>query len=101
MVEGEALRYNTPIPTPEGWRIMGDIQVRRYIFCKKGNPLKITWVSPIAEECPCYEITFSNEEKIVADAEHKWLTHSFNERQYKKPGSVKTTKEIAKESPYL
>lgn len=95
MIEGEALALDTPIPTPTGWRTMRELQVGDYVFDENGEATEIEWVSPVAEGRPCFEVTFSDEETIIADAEHKWLTHSFNERQYKKAGSVRTTAEIA------
>lgn len=70
---GKALALDTPILTPNGYKQMGDIQVGDYCISPRGNKTKVLYVSPIFNDHPCYEITFSNGEKIVADEEHLWV----------------------------
>lgn len=69
---GKALDLNTRIPTPSGDKTMGDIQVGDYVFDEKGNPTKVIATSPIFYDHDCYEVEFSDGEKIIADAEHLW-----------------------------
>lgn len=38
---GKALAIDTPIPTPDGWRDMGDLQTGDYVFGKDGRPVRI------------------------------------------------------------
>lgn len=94
MIEGEALALDTPIPTPDGWRVMDDLAVGDLVYDEHGQPCRVMWTSLVAEGRPCYRVGFSDGEEIVADAAHKWLTHTRSARQYGKPGSVVTTEDI-------
>ncbi len=69
---GKALDLDTRIPTPSGDKTMRDIEVGDYVFDDKGNPTKVIGVSPIFYDHECYEVEFSDGEKIIADAEHLW-----------------------------
>lgn len=87
---GKALDISTKIPTPNGYTTMGDLKVGDEVFDKDGNITKVTFVTPIKYNHKCYEITFSDGEKIIADEEHNWLV----DRWHKNNFHVETTKEI-------
>lgn len=82
MVEGEALALDTSIPTPSGWKTMGELSVGDYIFGDDGKPVKILWESAVATNRPCYKVLFSDGNTIIADENHKWWTYSHSARQY-------------------
>lgn len=69
---GKALALDTPIPTPKGFTTMGELKVGDYVLDENGEPTKINYVSDVFLGHDCYEITFSDGEKIVADADHLW-----------------------------
>lgn len=71
---GKALDVNTPIPTPSGWTTMGQIQPGDTVLDAAGNPTGVVAVSEVFTDHDCYELTFSNGERIVADAGHRWQT---------------------------
>jgi len=71
---GKALDVNTPIPTPDGWTTMRQVQPGDVVLDDKGNPTTVMAVSEVFSDHDCYELTFSNGERIVADAGHRWLT---------------------------
>ena len=92
---GKALDLDTRIPTPSGDKTMRDIEVGDYVFDDKGNPTKVIGISPIFYDHECYEVEFSDGEKIIADAEHLWKivngnntkvlkTHDIFESYYKR-----------------
>ena len=87
---GKALDISTKIPTPNGYTTMGDLKVGDEVFDKDGNITRVTFVTPIKYNHKCYEVTFSDGEKIIADEEHNWLV----DRWYKNNFHVETTKEI-------
>lgn len=91
---GKALALDTPVPTPSGWRTMGDLKDGDIIFGSDGNPCKVVKAHDIMYDRPCYRVFFDNGEEIVADEEHLWFTQNSSERQRKCEGSVKTTKQI-------
>ena len=69
---GKALDINTPIATPDGFKLMRDIEVGDKVFDERGEICNVTGVSPIQYDRECYEVTFSDGAKIVADGEHLW-----------------------------
>jgi hypothetical protein len=71
---GKALALDTPIPTPTGWTTMGDLQVGDIIYDDKGEPCTVTFTTPIQHDRKCYELSFDNGIKIVADEDHRWFT---------------------------
>lgn len=87
---GKALDISTKIPTPNGYTTMGDLKVGDEVFDKDGNITKVTFVTPTKYNHKCYEVTFSDGEKIIADEEHNWLV----DRWHKNNFHVETTKEI-------
>ena len=87
----KALALDTIIPTPSGWSEIKDIKVGDYVFGVDGRPCQVIGQSDIFEENLCYEIEFSNGEKVVADAGHQWNTYSLVDGKTK----TRNTKEIA------
>ncbi|MDQ3694670.1 MAG: replicative DNA helicase [Chloroflexota bacterium] len=71
---GKALSLDTPLPTPAGWTTMGQVAVGDELIDEQGNPCRITFVSEVMANRPCYAVQFSDGAVIVADAEHQWLT---------------------------
>ena len=94
-LEGKALAVDTPIPTPRGWRRMGDLQVGGQLFDESGHPTEIVAATPAMLGRPCREVVFSDGQSLVADLSHAWLTRTKSERKQGRPGSVRTTEEIA------
>ncbi len=91
---GRALALDTPVPTPDGWKTMGDLNVGDEVFDEQGMVQEVTAVANWKNR-PCYKVTFDDSESIVADENHEWLTHTFNDRAQRKEPSLKTTKQIA------
>lgn len=95
--QGKALALTTPIATPSGWSTMGDLRVGDSVFDELGKPNRVIGMSEIMRNHDCFEVEFSDGEKIVADADHLWITDA------RRPGGskgkfnrgVRTTREIA------
>src|SRR3954463_16788438 len=45
-LEGKALALDTPVPTPQGWRTMADLDVGDAVFDETGAPTTILAVTP-------------------------------------------------------
>src|SRR5690606_4264441 len=71
---GKALAIDTPIPTPGGWKAMGDLQPGDWVFDEAGRPCRVLACSEVMEGRPCFELEFSDGARIVADAGHLWVT---------------------------
>jgi len=72
---GKALALDTPIPTPKGWTTMGSVHVGDAVFDDRGQPCRITYVSPVQVGRKCYRMEFDDGSTIVADADHQWLAN--------------------------
>jgi phage terminase large subunit-like protein len=71
---GKALALDTPIPTPTGWTMMGQIKVGDQVFDETGAICNVVGAFHVMHGHPCYRVAFSDGTSIVADAEHLWVT---------------------------
>ena len=69
---GKALAIDTPIPTPSGWTVMGDLKRGDEVFGADGKPCRVVAVGTVEYGRPCYRVSFTDGDPIVADAEHEW-----------------------------
>ena len=97
----KALDLDTPIPTPGGWCRMGDLQVGDRVFDERGRPCRVVATSPIFRDHECFEVEFSDGEKIIADAGHLWRAdarckgNGTNGKARSSDDDIRTTAEIA------
>ena len=73
MGTGKDLDNETYIPTPEGWTLMGGLQVGQQVFDEQGKPCTVTAVYPQGEK-PVYNVRFDDGAVITAGDEHLWIT---------------------------
>src|ERR1700722_1648051 len=71
---GKALALDTPLPTPTGWTTMGQVQVGDQLLGSDGRPITVTAATEVMIDRPCYEVVFDDQSRIIADAEHQWVT---------------------------
>ena len=88
---GKALDIETPILTNNGFIKLKEITVGDTIYGPDGKPTKVTFITEIMENRPCYLVTFSNGDTIIADEEHLWTVNSQN---WNTKNKTLTTKEI-------
>lgn len=88
---GKALDINTPIPTPDGFIPMGAIRVGDSVYDEQGKITRVTFVSEIMYDHPCYEVKFMESASIVADADHLWQVYDVTLHRY----GIHTTRELA------
>lgn len=96
-LEGKALALDTEVPTPSGWRTMGDLVVGDEVFDELGRPTPIVAATPPLVGDECYEVEFSDGSVVAADGDHQWLTRTKSERKHGKPPQIRATRTIAKE----
>lgn len=77
---GKLLSKNTPVPTPSGWRTLGDIQPGQQVYDEQGKP---TRVLATYDDTPdkAYRLHFSDGTSIDACADHQWVTWTHDERK--------------------
>ena len=67
---GKAIVNTTPIPTPNGWKTVGDIKVGDYIFGKDGKPTKVLNLYKHIKKI--WRVTFKDGRTIDCCGEHLW-----------------------------
>lgn len=90
---GKALALDTPLPTPTGWTTMGAVGVGDELYDADGRPTRVVAATDVMLDRPCYEVQFSDGSKIIADAEHQWVTETRSTRRGGRTGSSVTTTE--------
>lgn len=78
---GKANLLSLEIPTPTGWRALGDLYRGATVFDANGNPTKVTWLSPINYTPEAWELEFDDGTKIECCVDHKWVTLTADERK--------------------
>lgn len=86
---GKALDIKTPIPTPEGFKTMGEMEAGDKVFDERGEICNVLAVSEIYQNHECYKVRFSDGGEIVADAGHKWYVQDGDKE------AILTTEEIS------
>ncbi|MBI3522098.1 MAG: dCTP deaminase [Chloroflexi bacterium] len=96
-VEGKALALDTWMPTPAGWKQVGEISPGDLVFDDAGQPTRVRAVSPVMAGRPCREVVFSDGTKLVTDIDHQWVTTDKRGRWGReRRAAVVTTEEIAR-----
>lgn len=73
-VADEALALDTPIPTPGGWRTMGDLSVGDFVFASDGSPTRVVKTTGEFTDRRCFRVTFRDGTHLTASAGHMWST---------------------------
>jgi replicative DNA helicase len=93
---GKALALDTPLPTPTGWTIMGEVAPGDQLVGADGKPVTVVAATDILHQRPCYEVEFSDGDVIVADENHQWFTWTAQARGGQGVPAVTTTGALAR-----
>lgn len=92
---GKALALDTPLPTPTGWTTMGEVQVGDLVLTADGRPTRVVAATEVMTGRPCFDVLFDDGSRLLADAEHQWLTDTrASRRGVHAQAGVRTTEEI-------
>lgn len=78
---GKALHVDTPIPTPDGWKPIGDLVAGDRLFDEAGRCCTVVEAHAPYTTSDVYEIVFSDGATLVADGAHQWVTWTHAERK--------------------
>ncbi len=99
---GKQLALDTPIPTPEGWKTMADLEVGDRVFDEQGKPCHVVAKSPVDDTEQAYELVFRDGGRIVAGERHLWdveYTHGkTREKQWTTGEIYRRTKQYREKS---
>lgn len=111
---GKALVLQERVATPDGWRVLKDIQVGDSVMDVQGRPTRVIDI-PFVGVDDFYRITFNDDTYVDASANHLWICKGYEQRFRKKYKSrsgrewenptygqwvEKSTKEILEEGKY-
>jgi deoxycytidine triphosphate deaminase len=92
-IEGKALALDTPVPTPDGWRTIGDLEPGDWVFAPSGQEIPVTAVSEVMLGRPCREVLLSDGTSVVADVDHLWRVRTYDDPPHRR--RTLTTDQIA------
>lgn len=81
--QGKELALYTKIPTPNGWKQMGELAPGDLVFDEQGQPCHVVALSEIDDTEQCYRITFRDGSTIDAGARHLWNVENIYGKRYK------------------
>lgn len=82
---GKLIAHSTPVITPNGWQLHGDLAVGDYVYHPSGKAIKVLGTS--TEDQATLKVTFSNGESLTVHPNHEWTVY---DRQYKKFRTLET-----------
>lgn len=74
---GKAIPNYTRIPTPNGWKSVGEIKVGDYLFDRLGKPTKVLGVYPQNEKKQIYKVYFKSGRIAECCEEHLWSYYNY------------------------
>lgn len=90
----KGLALDTLIPTPSGWRTMGELKRGDEVLGSKGTPVRVLNKSSVHNR-PCYEIELNTSERVVCDNVHLWEVSYSNKHRSKDKTVVVNTETLA------
>lgn len=68
---GKCSSPDSPVPTPDGWRTIGDLAVGDRVFAVDGTPTTVTAIGTWTDR-PMWRLHFNDETTADADENHEW-----------------------------
>lgn len=68
---GKAVSLDTKVYTPDGFKLMNDIQTGDYVIDSNGNPTKVL-ATYLNSNLKMYKVTFSDNSSVVCCEDHLW-----------------------------
>ena len=93
----EALSLTTPILTTKGWKTVAEVQVNDYVYSPSGTPTRVTKVTEVFNNRPCYKVKFRTGAEIIADAGHEWEVF-YRPQMINKTPLIRTTEAMVSEA---
>lgn len=92
---GKAIPNCVKIPTPKGWKKVGDIKVGDYLFDKNGQPTQVLQIHPQPEKKKVYIVHFESGLAAQCCIDHLWSCRIKQKDKEKSKGTF-STKQLMK-----
>ena len=76
----KALALDEDIPTPEGWKKMGDVHEGDYVFSVDGRAARVLHESEVFHK-PMYRVSFEDGSTVDASGDHIWTVQTKDSRR--------------------
>lgn len=93
--ESQPLDLDTVVPTPAGFRTIGDLAPGDEVFDSSGRPVSVSLVTPVFLGEDCFRVTFDDGDTIVASGSHGWTVTRTNSHDRRKSSVTTTTRQMA------
>lgn len=74
IVMDEQIYIGQTLPTPSGWKTVGDIAVGDIVFDEFGNQTPVVKVTPIVNDRDCYRVRWADGDSMIVSSGHLWYT---------------------------
>ena len=85
---GKAQPIDTMIPTPEGFKKLGELNIGDFVFDRNGEPTKILGIFPQGKK-RVYKVEFKDGRSSLCAGDHLWTIYNKNNKKF-----TRTTLEI-------
>lgn len=97
---GKAIPNSERIPTPDGWKTIGDIRVGDFLIGQDGRPTKVLGVYPQNTPKKVYQVIFESGKVAKCCEEHLWSYYRCNVQEKLYTKSLREIYEEAKKYGY-
>jgi phosphate starvation-inducible protein PhoH and related proteins len=92
-MRGRAQPVSTPVPTPTGFRPIGDLEVGDLVLGSNGAPTPVIGVHPQGRK-EIFRVSAQDGASAACCGEHLWHVFTASDRRRHKPGRVLETREM-------
>ena len=92
-MRGRAMRTDTPVLTPEGFRTIGSLAIGDLVIGSNGEPTPVIGVYPQGEK-DIYRLTTQDGASTLCSGDHLWAVTTRDDRRRGKPYRVLETREM-------
>lgn len=68
----KAVDVKEPVPTPDGWRLHGDLRPGDRVFGRDGRPRTVIAKTPVFKDADCWRVTTDKGYSVVVSGDHLW-----------------------------
>ena len=92
-MRGRAQPVDTPVLTPDGWRLIGELAVGDLVVGSDGTPTPVLGVYPQGRK-EVFRVSAQDGASTLACGEHLWFVTTKDDRRHGKAGQVLETQEM-------
>jgi phosphate starvation-inducible PhoH-like protein len=92
-MRGRAQPLQTEVPTPLGWRELGNLEEGDWVIGSNGQPTQVLGVYPQGRK-EVFRVTMTDGSSTLACAEHLWAVRTASDKRRNRPTRILETREM-------